>query len=1124
MPSPTRCRPWSFFSLLSSPLLLAALSPAFVSAQSFSDWDVTLARGETREIDFTTEEGTWMSVDISPDGQWIVFDLLAHVYRVPAAGGNAESLTQESGVALNYHPQYSPDGTHIAFISDRGGQNNLWVMNADGSNPRAVFEDLDLRATHPVWMPDGNYIVVRRQSVRPGGGGDGGSGLYMYHIDGGEGIQLGEDELDDAEWPSLTADGVFLYYQERTPGQDVFWTVRDILQGSYNISRFEIETGRVTKVTSGEPSRQYRLSSGGAYAGEVSPDGRWLAFARRIPDGTIEWKGHQFGPRSALWLRDLATGAERVVMDPIEQDMAEGMKTLQVLPGYSWDAAGESIVLSQGGKLRRLWVESGEVETIPISVRVQRTISEQAYRPFRISDDPFRVRFTRYHAGSPSNGMIAFQGAGKIYLMNTPNGTPRRLTGDDFADLEYTPGWSPDGRSIVFASVDEAGAGHLWTVSASGGTPERLTTEYGEYMHPTWSPDGSTIVAVRGAGATARTRTMAHNPYFDIVRLPATGGEAEPVIRVPGPTLSTRTQFVRPSFGPDNRIYYPQMGEGRSDSTKLMSVRMDGSDLRTHLVLPHADEVVVSPNGEWVAFNEGDNIYTVHLPLQGRSADPLVVDKRNGRGSVPIRKLSTEGGIHPSWRDANTVQFGSGVYYYAHHMDAETTDTVAIDLRIARDLAGSSIAITGARVITMNDRQVLENATLVARDGRITCVGQCDATGVERTIDATGKTIIPGFIDMHSHFFREHRGIIPSKAFETAVPLAYGVTTNLDNSMWSQDVFPAAEMIEAGRMIGPRTYSTGDPLYSGDRARQNELTSYEITEENIDRLQSWGAVSLKQYMQPRRAQRQWVSEAARRKGLMVTAEGSDLAYNLSMIMDGQTAFEHPMSYMPMYSDAARFFGQARAVYSPTFVVGGPSAWNDEYFLAESEIWKDEKLRLWMPWQQLVPHSRRRVLRPETDYSYPILAQVLADIMAEGGHGAIGAHGQQHGLASHWEVWMAASAMGEMGALELATKEGAYFLGAEQDVGSLSVGKLADLIVLNANPLDNIRNTTDIQFVMKGGRLYDGMTLDEVWPRQRPYGDRPWINPDAWKSGPIGVDHWDRVTVPTGGGQQGTGRQ
>ena len=238
----------------------------------------------------------------------------------------------------------------------------------------------------------------------------------------------------------------------------------------------------------------------------------------------------------------------------------------------------------------------------------------------------------------------------------------------------------------------------------------------------------------------------------------------------------------------------------------------------------------------------------------------------------------------------------------------------------------------------------------------------------------------------------------------------YGVTSSMDNSMWSQDVFPAAQMIEAGTLIGPRLFSTGDPLYAGDAPRQNDLTNYRVTEENVNRLKSWGAVALKQYMQPRRDQRQWVSDVARKNGLMVTAEGGDLEYNLSMIMDGQTGWEHPLPYVPMFADASTFFGKAHATYSPTFVVGGPGPWNDEFFFGESEVWKSEKLRLWTPWMQLVPHSRRRMLRPATDYSYPMLAQAVSDIIAQGGHGAIGSHGQQHGMADHWEVWMAASAM------------------------------------------------------------------------------------------------------------------
>jgi len=1079
-------------------IVLGIPAPDVHAQEDAEEWDVTLARGETRDIDFETDEGTWMSVDVSPDGQWLVFDLLAHVYRLPIGGGQAESLTQNSGVALNYHPKFSPDGTRIAFISDRAGQNNLWVMDADGSNPVQVQSSQETRVTMPEWTADGEYILVTQ-----------GSSIWMYHVDGGSGVELVSSDGGAAAWPSVSADGAYAYYQVRTPGQTVQWAVDDIesglvqdaLQGSINLRRMNLRTSEVTRVTSGEPSRQYRLSGGGAYAGEVSPDGSTIAFARRLPDATIEWKGHEFGPSTALWLRDLETGSERIVMDPITQDITEGMKVIRVLPGYAWTPDGSSIVIAQGGKLRRLNVASGDVQTIPFTARIRRTISEQAYQAFRIEDGPVPVGYTRWQTGSPDGSKLAFTAAGRVYVMDLPGGQPRRLTSDADDHFEYAPSWSPDGGWIAYATVDETGAGHVMKIPAGGGQPVQVSREHGEYSHTRWSGDGREILATRGSGATARHRTMAHNPWYDVVLFPEAGGPGQRVIRIEGPTLSTRTQFARPSFGPDDRIYFPQMAVERSDSTRLVSVERDGSDRRVHLVLPYADEIMISPDGRHAAFNEGDNVYLVPVPSVG--AGPVQIDKKNGK--LPVRQLSTAGGLFPGWRDGATVEFGSGTSYYAHDVEAETTDTLAISLEIPRgSLAQGILAITGARIVTLEDGEVIDRGVLIATNGRITCVGAlgaCDTAGADHVIDGTGKTLIPGFVDMHSHFFREYRGIIPTKAFEAAVPLAYGVTTNLDNSQWSQDIFPPALMIEAGTLIGPRTFSTGDPLYRGDAARQNDLSSYEVTDDNIARLQSWGAVSLKQYMQPRRNQRQWVSDIARTRGLMVTSEGGDLAYNLSMIMDGQTAWEHPISYVPMYSDATRFFGMANTVYSPTLVVGGPGPWNDEWFLQESEIWRNEKLRLWMPWKQLVPHTRRPYLRPKTDYSFPMLAQVLADIMAEGGHGAIGAHGQQHGIASHWEVWMAAEALGPMGALELASNEGAYFLGAEQDVGSLAVGKLADLMVLNSNPLEDIRNTTDIELVIKGGVVYDGMTLDEQWPRMRPYGARPWLYEDVWRSGP-----------------------
>jgi Tol biopolymer transport system component len=1080
-------------------------------------WDVTQPRGQTRDIDFTTSEGTWISADLSPDRTWIAFDLLGHIYRMPAAGGEATVLTQSSGVALNFQPRISPDGKTIAFITDRRGQYNLWVMNADGSNPRAVFNDLNSTALEPAWTPDGNFIVVRKGGRGGGEGGAPAGGIWMYHKDGGQGVQLvgtaaggrggaggGGGANASPQWPSVSGDGKYLYYQVSMPVAD-----KEPLSGSLQLRRFEFKTGETVDVTAGESSGAAagRFSSGGGAAPEISPDGRWLAFARQIPDGLLEFKGHKYGPRTALWIRDMKTGAERLVMDPIDPMVASGSKTLGILPRYKWSSDNKSILITQGGKLRKLDVATREVATIPFTAKVHRTISQMARNQFRIDDGPVAIKFFRWPTSTPDGGTIAFQAAGHIWVQDNENRTPRRVTPKSFDELEYAPAWSPDGRTIAFVTWDDTGRGHVWKVAGAGGTPTRLTKDAGDYVDPVWSPDGRFVIVARGEGATARQRTLTHNAWYELVRLsasPPAGGDTgvalATVTRPSGSAISSesRRQMVRPSFGPDGRVFWIDeksgTGGGRGGGTALMSVRADGSDKQENVSFPAADEIVPSPDGAYVAFQEGDNVYVSAFAWNGIGSEVQRVEKR--RGEFPVTQLTRDGGLFPRWRDAKTLEYGSGPHYYVHHMDTGRTDTTLLKLSVPRDVPTGSVALTNARIVTLDHRKVIERGTIVVKGSRIACVGECTTSGVDKVINAGGKTIIPGWVDMHAHHYREWRGMRPKHDFEQAIYLAYGVTTTLDPSMYSQNMFPTAELIETGDLIGPRGFSTGDNITAGDAARANEMNNPADALAAVRKMADWGAVAIKQYAQPRRDQRQWMAEASRTVGLNETSEGGHFMEDLGFIMDGQTGWEHAFSEVPMYSDGAKFFGKAGATYSPTLVVAGPGAWSIEYWFQQSDVWKDAKQRRWFPWRALVPQTRIRWLRPETDYSYPLIAQAMADIIAEGGFGAIGSHGEHHGLASHWEVWMGASALGNHGALEVASLHGARFLGVDKDLGSLEVGKLGDLMVLNSNPLENIKSTLDMKYVMKGGKLYDAMSLDEVWPKAVPFGPYYWVNDDV----------------------------
>ncbi len=1096
-------------SMVAAVLAVAGLAvPAMGQAPADTSWDVTKPRGRTRSIDFTTSEGTWTSVDISADGQWLAFDLLGHIYRIPVAGGTAQVLTQNSGIAVNFHPRISPDGKSIAFISDRKGQNNLWLMDADGGNPRPVAIEPTALMRSPVWTADGQYLIVVK-SV-----GFGGRSLVMYHKDGGQGIELVKGEVGKApSRPAISIDGRYLYYDVYTARPTGFWGQEDVLKGTIQIHRFDLKTGEVRPITAGESQQQDRATSGGAYAGEPSPDGRYLAFMRKVPGGTLEYKGQVFGPRSALWIRDLRLGTERLLMDPVEMDLSEeSIPVNGTYPGYRWTADGRSIVLHQGGKIRRVDVASGQVSTIPFTARVQRTMSEQVWVRNKLSDGAFDVRFIRWASASPDGRTLAFQALGRIWLMELPRGTPRRLTGAGFTPFEFQPAWSPDGRTIAFTSVDDANGGALWRVAATGGAPERLTTEPGEYLNPSWTPDGREMVVARGAGATSRGSSLSRNPWFSLSRIPATGGVETEIAQV---TAATGFAELRPVVGADGRLYYvapktfgPGDGFSPQSGVEVVSVRFDGTDRKVHARVNSADDATVSPDGKWIAFTQGANVYVAPLPSGGTGDQVPTIAKQNG--SFTAKPLSTEGGLYPRWRNATRVDFASGDRFFSVDVATGRADTVTVKLTSPRAIPSGTIALTGARIITLDKKLVIPSGTVMVKGGRITCVGNCPTRGADRVINLAGKTIVPGWIDMHAHHHREHAGMMPRHNFESAIYLAYGVTTTSDPSTSSVAAFPTAELIEAGEMVGPRVFSVAEALTAGDSPGTNEVSGRDVAVKEVKRRMSWGAVLLKQYLQPTRQQRQWSVDAARELGLRVTAEGSmDLNHKLGMVMDGHTGGEHVTVQSPLYGDMTTFLGKSRYVYSHTPLVSGFGGWNEEYFWQESPIWLDPKMQKWIPWRQLIPHTRRFIQRPVTDYSKDIQAQQIADIIAAGGYSAIGSHGQQPGLGSHWDVWMAAKALGALGALEMASTHAAIFLGMEDDLGSIAVGKLADLMILNANPLDNIRNTANIQYVMKAGTLYDAGSLDEVWPGSRRFGDTYWLVPEMYRRDTKPVNTWDR---------------
>jgi Tol biopolymer transport system component len=1097
---------------------LSAQQSAYLDHRADPTWAVIVPRGDTVEIDFTTSEGTWMSVDISSDGQWIVFDLLGQIYRVRSAGGEAECLTQDSGIALNFHPRYSPDGQSIVFVSDRNGQNNLWRMNADGSEPEVLFEDPVSRFTSPVWMPDGTAIVAVREFP-----------TYSMHRRSARiwSIPLGQPSRKPVElvgqvsgvqsyWPSVTADGRYVYYMQSTFAEPLHG-----MQRYQHIRRLELATGRTELVTVPEGKEWYKTEGATELAPELSPDGQWLAFARRIDGAILTWRGHEMRGRTALWLRHLASGEERLLADPITFDMqnAHGMKNLRVLPGYAWDNESRSLVYSQGGAIKRVWLNDGHVEKIPFTAHVRRTASQQARSEHDISDAPFEVKYIRWPDISPDGKVVVFEAAGWIWKKELPAGIPQKLLNTHSGAKpravagmhQFMPAISPDGRNVVFVSWDDHALGQVWRVPLAGGKARQVTRHAARYLYPSWSTDGETITALRSTGINAQGLAGGAIARYDHVAIDTRGNER--LIQAPAPRLVSHP-------GPDDRLFQleqraavdvqPFLAQGITppDSHSiLLSFNPESPAARTeHIRFPAASEAAPSHDGQWVAFSEDKNVYLTTLqhgtavyqpdrPLVWTGPDsPFEVVKEDPR--LEVKRLSTAGGGYIRWREDGTLVFASA--NRIHIYDPATGQQQIIDagLLLDRPIPEGSIALDNTRIITLDHDRVIERGTIIINGSRIQCVGECDPSTADRVIDLEGKTVIPGWVDVHAHgYYFAERPVIGTQLPPTSLYLAYGITTALDPSANSSGVFPIAEMIRAGRMPGPRTFTTGESLMP-----QSPLTGpsdYVAAEGMIQRLADQGAISIKIYLAPRRDQRQMYAEAARKFGLSVTNEGADFTYNVGSMLDGNTGFEHPMHQLPIWNDAITFFAQTRAVYSPTLIVAGASTWMEDYFQSRADLWNDQKMRRFMPWRrltQLVNHTTR----PKSEYGFPMMVEAVGDLIDAGGFGAIGGHGQTWGLDGHWEVWGYSEALEPLEALRMASLGGAQMAGLEDDLGSIETGKLADLVILNANPLEDIRHTTRIEYVMKGGVLYDDDTLNQVWPTAVETRPPAWVRDDVFR--------------------------
>jgi Tol biopolymer transport system component len=890
---------------------LAVILSTHLSAET---WDVEDAGQPYKDVEFTLSEGTWMSVDVSPDGKTLVFDLLGDLYIMPASGGAAQLLL--GGAAIDRTPSFSPDGLEILYLSDRSGQDNAWAIKPDGSGVRQITHETANMLANPAWSADGQYIAMA--SVVAEFGESYQSAIKLYLQTGGSGITLVEvpENLRDVQEADFSGDGEYVYYTQRLTDTGIYVDANHM---NYAVMRRSLASGETEQVVGG---------FGGALSPQVSPDSKKLAFVRRVKDKTV------------LFVSDLKSGQQTPVYADLARDQqADFYQQGVYYPAFDWFPDGKSIAIWGKGKLYRVNVANGEASEIPFQVNSKHRITSTPRFADPLAPAEMEVLTARQLALSPDGDELVFHALGHLWKKTLPNGQPTRLT--NAAAFEFEASYSSSGKNIVYIEWDDEGGSSLMLADSRGQKPKTITSSTGVIRQPALSPDGKTLVFV----IDEPNKYMGgYRSKSGLYVVSSSGGTP----RLIG------ARAIAPMYSADGKRIYFSREEG--GNTTLSSVNLDGYEPRDHALATGADryELRLSPDGRWLTFKEHQQYYLMPYVETGNVFDVSASSK-----SVPVAQLTETSGNSLAWSaDSRLIYWNLGSDLYTAKANQSfllsgeiPTPLTTLDLTVPGDRPEGIVAFIGGRVITMNEDEVIEQGTVVVKGNQIIAVGPVGEVEIPQqayVVDTTGKTVMPGLVDMHGHIdCCYYDGLMPQKHPSQYAAAAYGITTNYDPYTSEISAYTATEMQKAGLLVAPRFISTGRVIYGrankGDHAYVPLLT-YADAQNTMDRKRALGGRIIKSYKQPSRRARQQLVKAGREAGVMVDAEGESQFYvDLSIILDGHMALEHVFPVATLYNDIVQLMAHSDVANTPTINVTFGEIMGENFLYQTTRAWEDPKV-------------------------------------------------------------------------------------------------------------------------------------------------------------------------------------